>query len=80
MSQDVLTMPPLRTGTRAPRRVNGRLPAGCRTIQVIVPEEVHFHVQAQASLSHMDIPDYVYCVLRDARPFEVPSTAASDGR
>jgi hypothetical protein len=68
------------SGTKAPRRENGRLPSGCRTIQVIVPEDVHFHVQAQASLSRMEPMDYVYRLLREAKPFDVsglPVTGAN---
>jgi hypothetical protein len=78
MSENIDALPS-RLATRAPRRVNGRLPSGCRTIQLIVPESVHFHVQAQASLSRMDLMDYVYCLLTDARPLD-PSSSAKINR
>jgi hypothetical protein len=68
------------TETRAPRRVKGRMPSGCRTVQVFVPESVHFDLQAQAGLLRMNIPDYVYWLLTRARPGDIPSSASEEGR
>jgi hypothetical protein len=65
--------------SRAPRRVNGRLPPGCKTIQVIVPESLFYHVQAQASLSCMDPPDYLYHFLQEAFPLPAPSMQTASG-
>jgi len=65
---------------RAPRRIAGRMPPGCRTIQVFVPESVHFDLQAQAGLSRMDVPDYVYWLLTRATPCEAVSVATKEGQ
>jgi hypothetical protein len=78
MSENIDALPS-RLATRAPRRVNGRMPSGCRTIQVFVPEEVHFHLQALAGLSRMDVPDYVFWLLTEAKPRERTSLATEQG-
>ncbi len=61
---------------RAPRRVAGRMPPGCRTISVFVPLAIYHRVHAQASLSGMDMPDYLYCLLMEAKPLNKPSALA----
>lgn len=66
------------SASRAPRRINGKVPPGCKTIQVIVPDKIYYHVQTQASLSCMDPPDYLYHFLQEAFPLAAPSPQSSE--
>ncbi len=54
--------------SRAPRRINGLIPTGCKSITVIVPDNIYYHIQTQASLSCMAMPDYLFNSLREAIP------------
>lgn len=64
---------------RAPRRINGRVPPGCRTLQVIVPETLYYHVQAQASISRLDMADYLVRFLEEAFPVNATSGHPNGG-
>jgi len=66
-------LPPTPKASRAPRRIDGRIPPGCKSITVIVPDKIYYHVQTQASLSCMDPPDYLYHFLQEAIPLPAPS-------
>ncbi len=59
--------------SRAPRRIDGRIPPGCKSITVIVPYKIYYHVQTQASLSCLDPPDYLYNFLQEAVPLQAVS-------
>ncbi len=58
---------------RAPRRIDGMTPKGCKSISVIVEDKIYYHVQTQASLSCLDMPDYLYNLLREAVPLSATS-------
>lgn len=74
-----LNQPTTPSASRAPRRINGKVPPGCKTIQVIVPDKLYYHVQTQASLSCMDPPDYLYHFLQEAFPLPAPSSQQPTG-
>ena len=61
-------LPPTPKASRAPRRVDGLIPTGCKSITVIVPDHIYYHIQTQASLSCMAMPDYLFNFLREAIP------------
>ena len=66
--------------SRAPRRANGRIPSGCKSISVIVPDKLYYHVQTQASLSCMSMPDYLFHFLQQAHSLSASPSIPNDGR
>ncbi len=61
------------TATRAPRRINGKVPPGHKSLQNIVPDQLYYNIHAQASLNRMDPSDYVYQFLWNAFSSPTPS-------
>jgi hypothetical protein len=59
--------------TRAPRRINGKVPPGHKSLQNIVPDQLYYNIHAQASLNCMDPSDYVYQFLWKAFSSPTPS-------
>ena len=55
--------------SRAPRRINGTNPPRCKSISVIVPNELYYRLQTQASRSHMSLPDYLFSFFQKTHPF-----------
>lgn len=68
-----LNQPQSPVATRAPRRINGKVPPGCKTLQPIVPDWLYYNIHAQASLNCMDPSDYLYQFLTEAFPLPTPS-------
>jgi hypothetical protein len=54
--------------SRAPRRIDGMIPPGCKSISVIVPNELYYRLQTQASRSHMSLPDYLFNFFQKTHP------------
>jgi hypothetical protein len=67
------------TATRAPRKVNGKVPPGCKTLQAIIPDWLYYRIHAQASLNCMDWSDYLYQVLQEQFTLSTPSLHESAG-
>ena len=69
-NRNQLTSP---AATRAPRRINGKVPPGHKSLQCIVPDQLYYNIHAQASLNCMDPSDYVYQFLWNAFSSPTPS-------
>ena len=70
-------LPPSPMATRAPRRINGKVPTGFKTLQPIVPEWLYYNIHAQASANCMDTSDYLYSFLLEAFSSPTPSPQKS---
>jgi hypothetical protein len=54
--------------SRAPRRIDGMKPPGCKSISVILPDKLYYRLQTQASLNHLSLPDYLFNFFRKTHP------------
>jgi hypothetical protein len=60
--------------SRAPRRIDGMIPPGCKSISVIVPDELYHRLQTQASRSHMSLPDYLFNFFQKTHPLSTDNS------
>lgn len=56
---------------------NGGKPPGTKSLTLFLPLPLHYHVQAQAALSQMDIQEYVGRFLEEAFPLPPPSRGST---
>lgn len=54
--------------SRAPRRIDGMKPPGCKSISVILPDKLYYRLQTQASLNHLSLPDYLFNFFQKTHP------------
>lgn len=53
----------------SPKRMpEGHAPAGCKTLHIVVKEQVFNYAKAQALLSGMRFPEYVAQLMAEAKP------------
>lgn len=62
-------MPPNEGTYPSPPRTHGT-PSGFRNVRVLVPQDLHFRLQAYASQSHLSLPAFVVAWLNLAAPLE----------
>lgn len=62
------------SGTLPRKRAKERRHPGHRYVHVLVPDRTYNHVKVQASLSGMELPEYVAKFLQEAWPYPGPSS------
>ena len=72
-----LNQPTSLGATRAPRRINGKVPPGFKSLQPIVPDWLYYKIHTQASVNCMDPSDYMYSFLLEAFSSPTPSSHTS---
>jgi hypothetical protein len=60
--------------SRAPRRIDGVNPPGCKSISVIVPDKLYYRLQTQASLNHLSLPDYLFNFFQKTHPLSTDNS------
>lgn len=65
-------MPPCLGTYQSPPRTHGT-PSGFKNVRVLVPQDLHFRLQAYASQSHLSLPAFVVAWLNLATPLEPPT-------
>lgn len=59
---------------RAPRRIDGMKPPGCKSISVILPDKLYYRLQTQASLNHLSLPDYLFNFFQKTHPLSTDTS------